>query len=152
MAAIDTGNPYDDFPANLHAVLDATASKTAIGHVLTFATIIRIIPTFPAICVEFDSATYVYEDPLFDQRVWCNVYYVQSGPGQAFNEDDIREALGNIFDILHDDANCNEYSEGRLQEAEIEVAQLVFGRDSFEDQPGMAGGRLQVMYPKRWKH
>lgn len=152
MAAIDTGKPFDDFPANIHAVLDASAAKTAIGHALTYATVVDTITTFPAICVEFDSFQYVYEDPIFDLRVWCNIFYVHSMSSSAYREDDIREAMSAIYETLHDDGDCNEYSEGRLFEAEGEIGTLLLGKQGFKEQVAVAGGTMQVMYPKKFKH
>ncbi len=152
MATIDTGNPFDDFPKNIKEVLDTTAAKTAIGHKLTFDTIEPFPSSLPAICIEFDSSEYNYDNPVMDTEVVCNVYYLNSKPGQSKREADIRKALWTIFETLHTDGNCNGYSEFRLMEATTEIATIAFGPTGFENLPEFNGGRLQVRYGKKQVH
>lgn len=152
MAAIDTNNPYDDFPENIAAVLGTAAAKSDIGHKLTFSTIEPQPTSLPAICVEFDSAQYNYDDPVMDTEVVCNIYYLDSLPGQAKRESAIRKALWSIFETLHTDGDCNGYSEFRLLEATTEVATISFGPTGFDNFPEFNGGRLQVRYGKKQVH
>ncbi len=152
MATIDTSNPYDDFPENLKVVLDTAAAKAAIGHALTFATIVPDPATLPIICIEFDHANYDYADPVMDTDVSCNIYYLDSLPGQAKREQDIRKALWAIFKVLHDDGNCNGYATSRLLDAVAEVATISIGPTGFDQIPEFNGGRLQVRYKKKEVH